>query len=41
MGLWAAGITGVEVLLLGLLSHLAFAPQDRRHDATAGPHATP
>jgi len=35
MELWAAGITGAEVVLLGLLSYLAFAPQDVRHDVTA------
>jgi hypothetical protein len=26
MELWAAGITGAEVVLLGLLSYLTFAP---------------
>jgi hypothetical protein len=35
MELWAAVITGAEVVLLGLLSYLAFAPQNARHDATA------
>lgn len=34
MGYWAAGITGAEVVLLGMLSYLAFTPQDVRHDVT-------
>lgn len=34
MELWAAVITGAEVLLLGLLSYLAFTPQDVGHDVT-------
>ncbi len=31
---WAAVITGAEAVLLGLLSYLAFTPQERRRDLT-------
>jgi hypothetical protein len=34
MELWAAVITGAEVVLLGLLWYLAFTPQGVRHDVT-------
>lgn len=35
---WAAVITGAEVVLLGLLSYLAFTPHDVRHGVTMRPH---
>lgn len=35
MELWAAGITGAEVVVLGLLSYLAFDPQSDHHGVTA------
>jgi len=33
---WAAVITGAEVVLLGMLSYLAFTPQDLRRGVTTG-----
>jgi hypothetical protein len=35
MGWWAAVITGLEVVLLGLLSYLAFARGSTRRDLEA------
>ena len=34
MEVWAAVITGAEVVLLGLLSYLAFTPQAVQRDVT-------